>query len=85
MITLYQVELCPYCRRVREALEELKLDYKIVNVAASKHNCSDVIEISGQAAVPVLVDDGQVVNDSSRIVAYLREKYAVQADTTLQP
>lgn len=79
MITLYQVEWCPYCHRVREALTELGLDYTVVNVAASRPHRREVIELSGQQAVPVITDGDLVIADSARIVAYLNETYG---DTT---
>jgi glutathione S-transferase len=81
MITLYQVEWCPYCHRVREALTELGLDYETVNVPASRPERSEVIELSGQARVPVIKDGELVVADSARIVEYLDETYGPRADS----
>lgn len=80
MITLYQVEWCPYCHRVREALTELGLDYETVNVPASRPARTEVIELSGQAMVPVIKDDDLVVADSARIVEYLEDTYGTKAD-----
>ena len=34
MLTLYQVEWCPYCHRVRQVMTELGLTYITVNVQA---------------------------------------------------
>lgn len=75
MITLYQVEWCPYCHRAREALTELGLDYQIVNVPASMPERTEVIELSGQRRVPVMKDGDLVVADSARIVEYLNVTY----------
>jgi glutathione S-transferase len=80
MITLYQVEWCPYCHRVREALTELGLAYETVNVPASRPARTKVIELSGQAKVPVITDGDLVVADSARIVEYLDETYGHAAD-----
>jgi glutathione S-transferase len=80
MITLYQVEWCPYCHRVREALTELGLDYEMVNVPASQPHRTEVIALSGQQRVPVIRDGDLVIADSARIVAYLHETYGPQAD-----
>jgi glutathione S-transferase len=80
MITFYQVEWCPYCHRVREALTELGLDYATVNVPTSRPDRIEVIELSGQERVPVIKDGDLVIADSARIVAYLNETYGPQAD-----
>ncbi|HJW75011.1 MAG TPA: glutathione S-transferase N-terminal domain-containing protein [Thermoleophilia bacterium] len=80
MITLYQVEWCPYCHRVREALTELGLDYTTVNVPASRPHRREVIELSGQQAVPVITDGDLVIADSARIVAYLSDTYGGTTD-----
>ena len=80
MIRLYQVEWCPYCHRVREALTELGLDYEIVNVPASQPHRSEVIELSGQMRVPIIKDGDLVIADSARIVAYLNETYGARTD-----
>lgn len=80
MITLYLVEWCPYCHRVREALTELGLAYETVTVPASRPARTEVIELSGQAKVPVIKDDDLVVADSARIVEYLEETYGRAAD-----
>ena len=80
MITLYQVEWCPYCHRVREALTELELDYETVNVPASRPARTEVIELSGQDKVPIITDGDLVVADSAAIVEYLDETYGHAAD-----
>lgn len=80
MITLFQVEWCPYCHRVREALTELGLDYETVNVPAGRSERTEVIELSGQERVPVIKDGDLVVADSARIVEYLDETYGPDAD-----
>ena len=80
MITLYQVEWCAYCHRVREALTELGLDYTIVNVAASRPHRREVMELSGQQAVPIITDGDLVIADSARIVAYLNDTYGGTID-----
>jgi glutathione S-transferase len=80
MITLYQVEWCPYCHRVREALTELGLDYETINVPASRPARTEVSELSGQAKVPIIKDGDLVVADSARIVEYLEETYGPAAD-----
>jgi len=74
-LTLYQVEWCPYCHRVRQVLTELELTYTNVNVPVALADRGVVREVSGQDVVPVLVDGDRVVIESEDIVDYLRETY----------
>jgi glutaredoxin 3 len=76
MIILYNLETCPYCRRVREKLQELGLEYQKIDVPKAKSERRQVVEISGQVFVPVLVDgDVIIADDDDQAIAYLEEKY----------
>ncbi len=72
---LYQKRFCPYCDRVRRKLDELKLDYEEVEVPGPHEEREEVHRLSGQRAVPVLVDGDDVMHDSGRIVRYLEDMY----------
>ncbi|HUD70817.1 MAG TPA: glutathione S-transferase N-terminal domain-containing protein [Dongiaceae bacterium] len=78
MFELYQFEGCSYCQVVREALDELGLDYIVRTVPVEHARRDRVREISGQTLVPVLVDTERhlVIAESRDIVAYLRENYS---------
>lgn len=75
MIDFYSKILCPYCVIVRRKLDKLGLEYNSIRVSRSRKNRTEIIELSGQSLVPIIVDDGKVVNDSAVIVRYLEEKY----------
>ena len=72
---LYQFEYCPYCIRVRRVLDEKGLDYEKVDVPTDREERKELLEISGQYQVPVLVDGGRAIYDSRRIIEYLEENY----------
>jgi glutathione S-transferase len=77
MIKLYQFETCPYCRKVRQKLDKLGLEYEKIEVPRDRNKRDTIKELSGQVKVPVIQDDdGTVVNDSTKIVNYLEENYA---------
>ena len=76
MLTLYHVEWCPSCHTVRQVLTELGLAYTSVNVPSARDDRAEVIAVSGQASVPVLLDGDRVLSDTSAIVAHLRASYA---------
>lgn len=80
MLTLYQVEWCPYCHRVRQVLTELGLAFAAVNVPARQEERAAVVALTGEPAVPVLQDGDRVVAQSQRIVEYLRATYPEPED-----
>ena len=80
MIQLYQAEWCPFSHRVRAKLTELGIPYQAINVAAEGQERTEVEELTGSTAIPVLVDEEKVVSDSSRILSYLEAKYTFETD-----
>ena len=73
---LYQAEWCPFSHRVRAKLTELGIDYEIINVPASTKNRTELEEVAGTKAIPVLVDGERVITDSGEAISYLEQKYA---------
>jgi len=80
MLTLFQVEWCPHCHRVRQVLTELGLDYLTINVAADRDERADLVATAGQSGVPVLTDGDKVYGDSGEIIDYLRATYPAPED-----
>jgi glutaredoxin len=80
MLTLYQAEWCPYCHRVRQVLTELELTYTNVNVPLQRTDRTQVRELSGQEAVPVLKDGRKVITGSGEIITHLRATYPPPPD-----
>ena len=73
MITLYRAPFSTNVERVALALARKGLEADSVEI--SYEDRSPVIEVSGQPLVPVIVDDGEVVADSTRIMRFLDERY----------
>ena len=73
MITLYRAPFSTNVERVAIALALKGLE--VESVVISYANRSPVVEVSGQGLVPVIVDDAEVVADSTRILRYLDERY----------
>ncbi|QKY20631.1 glutathione S-transferase N-terminal domain-containing protein [Halolamina sp. CBA1230] len=81
-LTLYELEGCPYCAKVKDKLAELDLAYDSVMVPSSHDQRDEVKEVSGQTGVPVLVDEEHGVEgmpESDDIVEYLEETYGDSA------
>jgi glutathione S-transferase len=81
LLELYEFEACPYCRKVREVLCELDLDYLVHPVAHGSPRRSRLVEIGGKMQVPYLVDPNTGVRlyESSDIIAYLNATYGAGA------
>jgi len=77
-LELYELQGCPYCAKVTRALEDLGLAYESHTVPRSRSQREEVHEVSGQYAVPVLVDRTNGIEgmpESDDIVEYLYEEY----------
>lgn len=63
--------------RARWMLQELGADFEAVTVDLMKgeHRRPEFLELNPAGKLPVLVDDGLVLNESAAIVLYLAEKY----------
>lgn len=78
MLTLYDFEACPFCRKAREALTMLDLSANILPCPKGGPTYRpQVVEQGGQAMFPYLVDPNteQSQYESSDIVAYLYRHY----------
>lgn len=80
MLTLYQVEWCPSCHVVRQAMTELGLTYLTVNVPADREERHELLAVTGQASVPALQDGERVVLGSDEIVRHLRATFPAPDD-----
>lgn len=67
---LYHFASCPYCEKVRLALALAGLDYASHEIDPADR--SEVVAVSGQPLVPVLVEpDGTVLHESNLILRQL--------------
>ncbi len=77
LLVLYNFEASPYCRKVREALNELDLHHRVRNVGKGSERRKELIALGGKMMVPFLVDpntDTQMY-ESDAIIAYLWKAY----------
>ncbi len=78
-LVLYDMEGCPYCRRVREVLTALNLDVEIRPCPkGGRIFRAEAETIGGKQQFPLLVDQntGTVMYESEDIVKYLFHEYA---------
>ncbi|ELZ17913.1 glutaredoxin [Haloterrigena salina JCM 13891] len=77
-ITMYELPGCPYCAKVRSKLDDLDLEYDVIEVPRSHDERTEVEKVSGQTGVPVISDEAEGVegmHESDDIVEYLEETY----------
>ncbi|KAI4351030.1 hypothetical protein L6164_005419 [Bauhinia variegata] len=82
-VVLYQYEACPFCNKVKAFLDYYDIPYKVVEVnPLSKKE----IKWSDYKKVPILMVDGEQLNDSSAIIDKLGQKILSKkkADSTLE-
>jgi glutathione S-transferase len=77
LLELWDFEACPYCRKVREVLCELDLDYLEHPVARGGSRRAALVARGGKMQAPYLVDPntGTAMYESDDIIAYLNSTY----------
>jgi glutaredoxin 2 len=80
MLELYQISHCPYCKKVRQKLGDLNLDYICRNVESGTKKRETLIKLGGKDQVPFLMDmdKGIMMYESDEIVKYLDNTYSKQ-------
>ncbi|MGH8286945.1 MAG: glutathione S-transferase family protein, partial [Steroidobacteraceae bacterium] len=74
MLTLYDNAFSPFARKVRMALEHKGLDFEAIDGLRSDNQVA-LARVNPRREVPVLVDGGLTVVNSSHILQYLDEAY----------
>lgn len=53
-VTIYTTSTCPWCHKTKDFLNEKKVKYKEIDVSVNVKAQEKMIDISGQAGVPVI-------------------------------
>lgn len=87
-IQLYDMEGCPFCRRVREVLTMLNLDFEVYpcpkNGTRFRPVAEEIIKsIGGSVSFPLMVDQntGEKLQESQAIIDYLFKNYGKTGKT----
>jgi glutathione S-transferase len=83
-LSLYQLPACPYCFRVRRAMRRLRLNIELRNAASDPGHKQALIYLGGRYQAPCLrIEQAQGqerwLYESSDIIRYLRERFAIKA------
>jgi glutaredoxin 3 len=60
-VTIYTTPTCPWCHRTKAWLRDKKIRYKEVDVTTDKKGLEEMVRISGQTGVPVIVVGDEVI------------------------
>ena len=72
-VKVYSTPTCPYCLKVKEYLKQKNIDFKNIDVTSDQAAVEEMIQLTGQMGVPVVVADGNSVVgfDKSKIDSLL--------------
>ncbi len=59
-VKVYSTPTCPWCKRTKQFLDDNKVLYQSLDVAADKVARDEMIAKTGQIGVPVIDVDGEV-------------------------
>jgi len=60
-VTIYTTPTCPWCHKAKAWFRDKKIRYKEVDVTTDKSGLEEMVRISGQTGVPVIVVGGEVI------------------------
>ena len=61
VVKVYSTPTCPWCRRTKMWLDEKGIKYQDLNVAEDKAARDEMINITHQLGVPIIIIDGEVI------------------------
>ena len=71
-VTMYSTPTCHFCQMAKEFFAEKNITYTAYDVAADADKRAEMMKLTGQLGVPVIVIDNQV------LVGFDREKVAAK-------
>jgi glutaredoxin-like YruB-family protein len=60
-VKVYSTPTCPYCIRAKEYLKDHAVAFETVDVSSDKAGLQEMMRVSGQMGVPVIVIDNEVI------------------------
>ncbi len=72
-IKIYSTPTCPYCKMAKDYISSKGVSYQNIDVSSDQTAAEEMVKVSGQMGVPVIVINGQTMVgfDKSRIDALL--------------
>lgn len=75
-IKIYSTPPCPYCKMVKSYLSSKNISYQDSDVSSNLKAREEMVKVSGQMGVPVVVINGEVIIgfDKAKIDVLLNKK-----------
>ena len=72
-VKIYSTPTCPYCIMAKQYFSSKGIAYESIDVSVDKTKSEEMVKLSGQMGVPVIVVDGHVTTgfDKPKIDALL--------------
>lgn len=60
-VTIYSTPSCPFCMMAKSFMKENNIDFEDIDVSADQAKVQEMVQKSGQMAVPVIDIDGEII------------------------
>jgi len=60
-VRVYRTPSCPYCIRAKQFLKDNNVEFEDIDVSLNPEKGQEMIDVSGQMGVPVLIIDGKII------------------------
>lgn len=60
-VTVYSTPTCPFCKQVKKYLDAHQVAYTDFDVSSDQEKAEEMIKVSGQMGVPVIVIDQEIL------------------------
>lgn len=75
-LKLYYMEACPFCKRVLNAIDRLKISHiQLLETSLHEEHAQHLKKVTGRQTVPCLFIDEQPMFESLDIIAWLDKHY----------
>ncbi len=60
-VKVYSTTTCPHCIRAKEYLSDNNIEFEEIDVSADQAKAKEMVDLTGQMGVPVIVIDGEAI------------------------
>ncbi|MFB0526753.1 MAG: glutaredoxin family protein [bacterium] len=60
-VKIYSTPTCPFCMMAKKFLKDNNIDFEDIDVSADQAKAQEMVQKSGQMAVPVIDIDGEII------------------------
>ena len=60
-VKIYSTPACPFCMMAKKFLKENNIDFEDIDVSTDQAKAQEMVQKSGQMAVPILDIDGEII------------------------